>query len=436
MKLSRPRSTTNFIPVRLAIRDSLISIPLGALIGSACAAFLWSLDAVTKIRMEHPFIIYLLPVAGIGLGWLYTHFGKSTSAGNNLVIHAIRSARPVPPRIAPVIFFSTLVTHLFGGSAGREGTAVQMGAGMASAACGLFRLSDVSRQTLLLGGVAAGFGGVFGTPIAGAVFGLEMIARNRPSLWMIFPSGVAAFTGDYTCRLWGVVHTAYPISLPGPDLSFGPFLAPDLLLVSKILLTALAFGLVAKSFAIASDEVKQLFERLVPCPYKRPFFGGVCVLALAGLLGHENLGLGTFSNDQAALTISSFFNSNHIPWWTWLSKAILTICTLSSGFKGGEVTPLFFVGASLGHTASEIFSGPCDLFAGMGLVSIFAAASHTPLACTILGCELFGYEFGACLAISCFVANFACGRATIYRAQFDSPQPPDTLARSNSGPHP
>ena len=259
VKPSHPRSATSFSTVQLAIRDGLISIPLGALIGSACAAFLWSLDTVTKVRIDHPFIIYFLPVAGIGLGWVYTHFGKSTAPGNNLVIHSIRSAQPVPRRMAPIIFLSTLATHLFGGSAGREGTAVQMGAGMASAACGLFKPSDVSRQTLLLSGVAAGFGGVFGTPFAGAVFCLEMIAHNRPSLWMFFPSAVAAFTSDYTCKLWGVVHTSYPVNLPMPDSSFGKFIGTDGLLISKILIAALTFGLVAKAFALAANESKKLF---------------------------------------------------------------------------------------------------------------------------------------------------------------------------------
>lgn len=408
----------------------MASILLGALIGTACAAFLWSLDTVTKIRMDHPFMLYFLPVAGIGLGWIYTHFGKSTAPGNNLVIHSIRSAQLVPRRMAPTIFLGTLVTHLFGGSAGREGTAVQMGAGIASAACGLFKLSDVSKQTLLLSGVAAGFGGVFGTPFAGALFGLEMIVHDRPSLWMFFPSAIAAVTSDYTCRLWGVVHTSYPLNLPMPDPSFINFLETEGVLVSKILMAALAFGLIGKAFAIASEESKKLFEKLIPCPYKRPFFGGVFVLALASLLGHENLGLGTFSHDPDALTISSFFHSAYIPWWTWLSKATITICTLSSGFKGGEVTPLFFIGASFGHTASEFFGGPCDLFAAVGLVSVFAAASHTPLACTILGCELFGYQFVAYFAAACFVAKLVCGRASIYRAQFDFSQPPTTLEHS------
>lgn len=430
MKPSQPESTTSFVTLQLALRDGVLSIPLGVLIGSACAFFLWSLDTVTKIRLDYPFVIYFLPVAGIGIGWIYTHFGRSTGPGNNLVIQSIRSAHPVPRRMAPIIFLSTLATHLFGGSAGREGTAVQMGAGMASAACGLFKTSDLSRQTLLLSGVAAGFGGVFGTPFAGALFCLEMIAYNRPALWMFFPSAIAAFTSDYTCRLWGVSHGPYQVNHPMVDSLFGKLFGTDGLLLSKILIAALAFGLVAKAFAMATDKSKKLFEKLVPCPYRRPFFGGIGVLALASLLGHDKLGLGTFSNDPDALTISSFFNSAHIPSSTWVSKAALTICTLSSGFKGGEVTPLFFVGASLGHTVAEILAAPCDLFAALGLITVFGAASHTPLACTILGCELFGYQFGPCFAASCFFGNWVCGRASIYQAQFDFPQPPATFKRS------
>lgn len=400
----------------------MLVIPLGIVIGSACAAFLWCLDAVTKIRMTVSFMLYLLPVAGLGLSWIYTHFGHSTNGGNDLVITAIRSANTVPRRMAAVIFSSTLITHLFGGSAGREGTAVQMGAGIASAVCGLLKPSAFSQQTLLLSGVAAGFGGVFGTPLAGAVFGMEMLIRNRPALWMLIPSALAASVSDWTCQRWGIGHTTYSASLPPGEL-LGGFIHPDPLLFAKMLGAAVLFGLAAKAFANTSHSSRAFLEKHITSPHVRPLVGGVLIIALAGIIGDQYLGLGTFSTDPNALTISSFFTAGHIPSWPWFWKAIFTICTLSFGFKGGEVTPLFFIGASLGHTISGFASAPSDLFAALGLASVFAAASHTPIACAIMGCELFGAEFAVYFSMCCFVAHWVCGRSTIYRSQFNSAQP-------------
>jgi H+/Cl- antiporter ClcA len=400
----------------------MLVIPLAMVVGSACAAFLWSLDAVTQIRMNVSFMLYLLPLAGVGVSWIYTHFGRSTNGGNDLVITAIRSAATVPRRMAPVIFSSTLITHLFGGSAGREGTAVQMGAGIASAACGLLRLSATSRQTLLLSGVAAGFGGVFGTPLAGAVFGLEMLMQNRPALWMLIPSALAAFVSDLTCQRWGISHATYSAALPPGEL-LGGFFHADLPLFAKILGAAILFGLAAKAFANASHSSRAFLEKHIASPYIRTFAGGALVIALAALVGDQYLGLGTFSNDPNTLTISSFFTSDQISSCPWFWKAIFTISTLSFGFKGGEVTPLFFIGASLGHSISGFACAPPDLFAALGLASVFAAASHTPVACAIMGCELFGAEFALYFSMCCFVAHWVSGRSTIYRSQFDSAQP-------------
>ena len=426
MNASPPPDSTPLLPERseasAVIRDCLLVVPLGMVIGSACAAFLWTLDAVTKIRMNVAFMLYLLPLAGVGLGWLYTHFGRSTNGGNDLVITAIRSAGSVPRRMAPMIFSSTLITHLFGGSAGREGTAVQMGAGIASAACGLLPLSASSRQTLLLSGVAAGFGGVFGTPAAGAVFGMEMLMQKRPALWMLIPSAVAAFFSDWTCQRWGISHTTYSVALP-PGKLLGGFFHTDLPLFAKILGAAILFGSAAKVFANASHSSRTFLEKNIASPYMRPLVGGTLVIALAALVGDQYLGLGTFSTDPNALTISSFFTSDQISSWPWFWKAIFTICTLSFGFKGGEVTPLFFIGASLGHSISGFASAPADLFAALGLASVFAAASHTPIACAIMGCELFGTGFALYLSACCFVAHWVSGRSTIYRSQFDSAQP-------------
>lgn len=386
----------------------LALLAMAALVGSLCAAFLWSLDAVTRLRFDHPWLLFLLPVGGAGIGWLYHRYGQSVEAGNNLILDEIHEpGGGVPLRMAPLVFLGTVVTHLLGGSAGREGTAVQLGGSIASALARAARLDEGDVQILLKAGIAAGFGAVFGTPMAGAVFALEVLAIGRVRLGGFLACLIAGYAADWACQVWGIHHTPYAIKHHGWDM----------LLLIKAAVAGALFGLVSILFAEANHTLGGWLKRLIPYGPARPVVGGLAVIALTYALGtRAYLGLGVWSTDPAAPTIAGFF-TGPVDYASWALKILFTVITLSSGFKGGEVTPLFFIGAGLGNALAGVMGAPLDLFAGLGFVAVFAGAANTPLACIIMGLELFGPGPMLPMIIAC-VAAYACsGHNGIYLSQ-------------------
>jgi H+/Cl- antiporter ClcA len=391
------------------LRWALILIPMAAVVGALCAAFLWSLDAVTRLRFALPWLLYLLPIGGFAVGLLYHLTGRSVEGGNNLIVEQIHEpGGGVPLRMAPLIFFGTVVTHLFGGSAGREGTAVQLGGSLASSFGRALRLDADGTRILLMTGIAAGFGAVFGTPIAGAVFALEVQAIGRVEYRALVPCLVAALVGDWTCLAWGIHHGIYRIEAVVPI---------DALLVTKAGLAGVAFGLVGLVFAEANHALGGWLKRLVPYGPLRPVIGGLAVIALVYLFGtRDYLGLGTLAATPDGLSLFSFFGPDTHP-WSWAVKLLFTVVTLGSGFKGGEVTPLFFIGAALGNALAPMFGVPTGVFAAIGFVALFAGAANTPLACTFMGIELFGAAYAVPIAVACFVAYLCSGHNGIYLSQ-------------------
>ncbi|MCW1886647.1 chloride channel protein [Luteolibacter flavescens] len=393
-----------------------LAVAMAVLVGSACAFFLWNLEAVTRIRFDHPWLLWLLPVAGMAVAWLYHRHGGESDGGNNLILDRIHDpGGGVPRRMAPLVLLGTLVTHLFGGSAGREGTAVQMGGSIASAVARPFLLAKGHVRMLLMAGVAAGFGAVFGTPLAGAVFAVEVAVVGRPGLRALPLCLLASYVGDLVCRAWGAGHTHYHIDGVAGPLAAGYL---DALLLGKIALLALACGLVAWSFATLCHGLSARLRRWVPQPVWRPAIGGLAVIVLFLIAGRADfLGLGVWSPDAGAVTLTSLFSSPEIHPSAWVWKLAFTVVTISAGFKGGEVTPLFFIGAALGNALAGALGAPPELFAGLGMVAVFAGASQTPLACTLMGIELFGPGHALPLVLVCGLAFLASGHSGIYRSQ-------------------
>ncbi len=386
---------------------------LAMAVGSASAFFLWALDEVTLVRFAHPWLLYLLPVAGLCVGLAYHHYGKSSTAGNNLLIDEIHEpGAGVPSRMAPLVFIGTLITHLFGGSAGREGTAVQMGGSIAATFARILKLDAAGVRILLMAGVAAGFGSIFGTPIAGAVFALEVLVVGRVQYDALVPCLFASMAADWTCRAWGIGHTHYHVAITPSGAMVDP------LLMAKVMVAAVAFGLAGSFFAFSSHRLGALFKRHIARPEMRPFVGGILVIGLFFLVGTPDyLGLGVLGSHPGAITLPAMFGTQSIPADAWAWKLVFTVVTLSAGFKGGEVTPLFFIGAALGNTLSLVMGTPVDLFAALGFVAIFAAATKTPLACTLMGMELFGAGNGVYLATACIIAYRCSGTRGIYSSQ-------------------
>ena len=384
-----------------------ILLLMAVVVGTASAFFLWALDAVTRVRFENPWLLYFLPVGGFLMGWLYLRHGKNAGEGTHLILTEIHETGVgVPRRLAPLVLIGTLMTHLFGGSAGREGTAVQMGGGIAASFARFFRLAPAEVRLLLMAGISAGFGSVFGTPIAGAVFALEVLVIGRNQWGALVPCFIAAGVADWTCAAWGIRHTHYMIALDGFHLE--PWL------VGKVILVAIVFGWVGGAFAMSHRWLSGQFKDRISRPELRPVAGGIIVIGLFFVAGGDYLGLGVLGNDANAVTLPAMFHSTEIPASAWLWKFIFTVVTLSAGFKGGEVTPLFFIGAALGNTFAQLLGAPLDLFAAIGFVALFAAASKTPFASTLLGMELFGFSNGFYLAVACLVAHRFSGQHGIY----------------------
>ncbi len=399
----RPLAQSEFVSIlRYLFRWIPIGVLAGIMGGSASALLLWSLVIATDFRESHKWIIALLPLAGLLVGIMYRNFGTAVEAGNNLILDEIHDPkRTIPVRMTPLILIGTFMTHLFGGSAGREGTAIQTGASLADQLARPFRMNAVERRVLLMAGISAGFASVFGTPLAGAVFGMEVLAFGTISYDAIAPCFIAAFIGDFTTHAWGIQHTVYRVTAV-PSLSM-----KGILLAS---VAGAAFGVVSMSFAELTHAIGHLFKKHIQWPPLRPFTGGAMVAVAVFAIGTTKyIGLGI-------PTIVAAFDGRQPP-YDFAVKLLFTAVTLGAGFKGGEVTPLFFIGATLGNALSYLLPLPPSLLAGMGFVAVFAGAANTPIASTFMAVELFGAEAGAYAAIACVASYLFSGHASIYHSQ-------------------
>lgn len=400
--------------IRLLLAIMLIAV----VVGSSVAFFLWALDEVIQIRFRQPYLLFFLPVAGLLIYFLYQRAGKSIEQGNNLIIDETYELRQgVPKRMAPMILFTTLITHLFGGSAGREGTAVQMGGSIAHA---IGNCLQVEHRTALTAGVAAGFAAVFGTPIAGAIFAIEVLRIGKINYRGFLPALVAAFIADSTVAAWQVAHTTYVIDFTstGTALLASDLLYVDGLLLVKAALAAVAFGGASWLFAYLTRKIKSFTKSKIRQRWLIPMLGGVTIILLTLVNGKPDyLSLGVNPEYPTAVTLQSAFSQGGADTWSWLWKSIYTAVTIGTGFKGGEVTPLFYIGATLGNVLSELLQAPVSLFAALGFIAVFSGATNTPLACTLMGAELFGAKYLLFYALVCFLAYYFSGSKGIYTAQ-------------------
>jgi H+/Cl- antiporter ClcA len=379
-----------------------LAVLVAMLAGSASALFLFSLDWATHTRDAHRWLIWGLPIAGFCVGWLYLKFGQHVEAGNNLLIDEIHDPKKVVPlRMAPFVLGGTVISHLFGASVGREGTAVQMGGALADQLTHYFKLNHVDRRMVLMAGISAGFASVFGTPLAGAVFALEVLAIGRMRLDALLPCVIAAVVADQVGLLWGVQHTPYVVEAV-PKITAG--------LLAAMVVAGAVFGLTGKVFAEGTHALSGWMKKHIAYAPLRPLLGGALIAALVMWGGFDRyIGLGI------PVMVEAF--QHPLAPTDFMGKMVFTIASLGSGFKGGEVTPLFYIGATLGNALAPLLDVPFALLAAVGFVAVFAGAANTPIASTLMAVELFGAEIGVFAALACVMSYVCSGHSGIYRAQ-------------------
>jgi H+/Cl- antiporter ClcA len=390
------------IASKFLIKWLVLAFFIGALSGLASGFFLYSLEFVTNFREGNNWIIWLLPFGGLIIGYGYHVYGKEVVKGNNLIFEEYAEPKKsIPLKMMPLVLFGTLITHLFGGSAGREGTAVQMGATIADQFTKWFPLSNEDRKIILICGISAGFASVFGTPLAGAIFAIEVLFFSKINYKSIYPSFLVAYIAYFTVEFLPVHHTYYTISFV-PNISLQNLF--------WAFLVGIPFGLTAMLFSRTTQWWGEIFSKYIVFPPLRPFLGGIIIAVAVFLMGTTKfIGLGI-------PTILDSFETKQLV-FVFLLKILFTGFTLGAGFKGGEVTPLFFVGATLGSFLSLYIPLPTALLAGMGFVAVFSGATHTPIACTVMGMELFGLECGLFIGIACLVSYLFSGTIGIYSTQ-------------------
>lgn len=393
----------SFAVITTIIKWLLLGSGVGILAGTASAFFLKGLDYVTDLRNLHPWLLFGLPLGGALVSFLYFKLGKNSAKGNNLILEQIHEGKEtIPLRMAPLVLFGTLITHLFGGSAGREGTAVQMGGSLAEALGRLLRVSAKDRKMLLICGISGGFGSIFGTPLAGTVFGLEVLAIGLISYEALIPAFVASMVGHLvTTSFWGVDHIHYQVGAV-PDFS--------LAIAAKVVLASILFGLTSLVFSEMTHFLKKLYAKIFKNPMLKSACGGLIIIGLVYAVGtRDYLGLSipliqrSFDGDVSSLA--------------FLWKLIFTSLTLGAGFQGGEVTPLFGIGATMGHALAGVIGLYAPFLAALGFIAVFCGATSTPIACFIMGIELFGAGGAEYLFIACIVSYLASGHTGIYTSQ-------------------
>ncbi|OQO68728.1 voltage-gated chloride channel protein [Enterococcus villorum] len=392
-------------PLRIVVYMAkwlLITFILGIFMGSLSAFFLNSLTFVTNVRLAFPWLLLLLPISGGIFAFLYNAYGKNAARGNNLVIDQGNGGEEnIPLRLIPLTLFGTITTHLFGGSVGREGTAVQMGGALAENFARLIRLNKLERELLVISGISAGFSSVFGTPLAGTLFGLEVLAIGKVRTEAIFPSFFAALFANFVTESFGVKHIHYDMgSIPTWNVA----------LFFKLLIAGIAFGLIGWVFSRSIVFLKGWYAKRMPNPVIRNFIGGAIVVLVAVVLQTQRyLGLSLPLLEEAFNGTAHFYD--------FIGKLGFTVLSLGAGYQGGEVTPLFEIGATLGAALAPILHVSIPFLAGLGFIGVFSGATNTPIACFIMGIELFGGQAASYFFMVCLVSFMCSGNSGIYSAQ-------------------
>lgn len=360
----------------VSVKWVIFSILVGTIVGLCGSAFYFGMSYVTFLRTAHSWLILLLPAGGLVIVGLYHLFHDEKDTGTNLVISAIHSGDELPFRMAPLIFVSTLITHLFGGSAGREGAALQMGGSIGNALGRLFRFDEKDKHVMIMCGMSAAFSALFGTPMAAAIFPMEMVSVGVMYYIALVPCVISSLVAHGIAVSFGVSNELFLI---GEIPAFG------ILSSVKISVLAILCALVSILFCVILHQTGHLYKKLFKNPYLRVFAGGCLIVLLTCLVGSQSY------NGTGINIIENCINGTVRP-EAFLLKMIFTALTLGAGYKGGEIVPSFFTGAAFGCLFGNLLGFSPTLCTAVGMTSVFCGVTNSPITSLLISFELFGYD--------------------------------------------
>lgn len=373
---------------------------VGGITGVTGTAFHYAIDWATTFRTGHSWTLFLLPLAGLVIVASWHVTGMADDKGTEFVISAVREGKILRFRTAPLIFLGTVLTHLTGGSAGREGAALQLGGCLSGSIGRLLRLDDKDERIITMCGMAGGFSALFGTPLAAAVFAMEVESIGVMYYAALVPCVLSALIANVISGVFGVASTAFTLSVV-PDLS-------PLTLLQAIALGVI-FGVLANLFCKAMHIGGDLYQKIAN-PYIRILLGGILVILLSLAVGTDDY------NGAGMQVISGALNGSAVP-WAFALKIVFTVLTLGAGFKGGEIVPCFFVGATCGCVVAPLLGMNAGFGAAMGMTAVFCGVTNSPMTSILLGFELFGGNGLALLALCAAVSYLLSGYSGLYHAQ-------------------
>ena len=375
---------------------------VGAVCGVSGGAFHLAVDGVTELRQSQSWLLYLLPVAGFIIVWTYRVCGMENDSGTNQIIASARSGQRPPLKLAPLIFLGSVLTHLCGGSAGREGAALQIGGSLAAGVGQLLRLKERNIRIIVTCGMSGLFSALFGTPLAAAVFSMEVVNIGIFQYSQLFPGLISAYVATGITRLMGIEPEGYFL-MGTPKLGWLPMVQVGGLAIACALLSVL--------FCVFMHNSARLYKRLLPNQYLRVVVGGLLVIGLTMLEGS-----GDYNGAGGHIIEKALTGNVDVP-WAFLLKLVFTALTLGAGYRGGEIVPTFFVGATFGCAAAPLLGIHPAFGAAIGLIALFCGVVNCPLASILLSVELFGGEGLLFFALACAISYLLSGKFSLYSAQ-------------------
>ncbi len=379
----------------------IIAAVVGAFVGIVGVFFHICVEKATEIRVEMPWLIWLLPIGGTAIVFLYKKTGMEKDRGTNLVLDAVRSNEPLNIKTAPLIFVSTVITHLFGGSSGREGAALQIGGSIASYVGTHIKLDEKDQRIITMCGMAAGFSALFGTPVAAVVFAMEVVSVGVMYYSAIVPCIIASAVGAYIASVFDIAPTSFSIIGSIPTI--------ELLTIFKVIVLAVLCAAVSMLFCLTLKKTHKLYDK-IPNKTVAAIVGGLAVAILTFIIG-------TTDYNGAGMDVIGRAVAGEAEYEAFILKIIFTALTLGAGFKGGEIVPTLFVGATFGNVAGKLFGLGGSFGAGLGMAALFCGVTNCPLTSLILSIELFGTEGLIYYAVACAVSYKLSGYYGLYSAQ-------------------